>query len=193
MFKVIRSWLDHFFADEQALLLVVLLAVGLASILLFGSTLAPVFASMILAYLTLGLVQWLERFGVNHLPAVWGIYSLFVALLLTFVFIVLPLLWHQATDLLSNLPLMLETLMGLFLLLPEQYPELVSASQIEYLVDAAMAELAADCLAPTPCSQVERLAQSRAHRSPTTLPSNILREKFSRTQRQPLPFRPSCE
>ncbi len=141
MFKVIRSWLDHFFADEQALLLVVLLAVGLASILLFGSTLAPVFASMILAYLTLGLVQWLERFGVNHLPAVWGIYSLFVALLLTFVFIVLPLLWHQATDLLSNLPLMLETLMGLFLLLPEQYPELVSASQIEYLVDAAMAEL----------------------------------------------------
>ena len=76
MFKVFRAWLDHFFADEQALLLVVLLAVGLAAILMFGSTLAPVFASMILAYLTLGLVEWLERFGVNHLPAVWGIYSL---------------------------------------------------------------------------------------------------------------------
>ena len=141
MFKVFRAWLDHFFADEQALLLVVLLAVGLAAILMFGSTLAPVIASMILAYLTLGLVQWLERFGVNHLPAVWGIYSLFIALLLTFVFIVLPLLWHQATDLLSDLPLMLEKLMGLFMLLPEQYPELVSASQIEHLADAAMAEL----------------------------------------------------
>jgi putative permease len=86
-------------------------------------------------------VQWLERFGVNHLPAVWGIYSLFIALLLTFVFIVLPLLWQQATDLLSNLPLMLEKLMDLFMLLPEQYPELVSANQIKQLADAAMAEV----------------------------------------------------
>ena len=141
MFKVFRSWLDHFFADEQALLLLVLLAVGLTTILMFGASLAPVITSMILAYLTLGLVQWLERFGVNHLPAVWGIYSLFIALLLTFVFIVLPLLWQQATDLLSNLPLMLEKLMDLFMLLPEQYPELVSANQIKQLADAAMAEV----------------------------------------------------
>ena len=141
MFKVFRSWLDHFFADEQALLLLVLLAAGLTTILMFGASLAPVITSMILAYLTLGLVEWLERFGVNHLPAVWGIYSLFIALLLTFVFIVLPLLWQQATDLLSNLPLMLEKLMDLFMLLPEQYPELVSANQIEQLADAAMAEV----------------------------------------------------
>ena len=141
MFKVFRSWLDHFFADEQALLLLVLLAAGLTTILMFGASLAPVITSMILAYLTLGLVQWLERFGVNHLPAVWGIYSLFIALLLTFVFIVLPLLWQQATDLLSNLPLMLEKLMDLFMLLPEQYPELVSAHQIKQLADAAMAEV----------------------------------------------------
>jgi putative permease len=141
MFKVFRSWLDHFFADEQALLLLVLLAAGLTTILMFGASLAPVITSMILAYLTLGLVQWLERFGVNHLPAVWGIYSLFIALLLTFVFIVLPLLWQQATDLLSNLPLMLEKLMDLFMLLPAQYPELVSANQIKQLADAAMAEV----------------------------------------------------
>tara|TARA_B110000240_G_scaffold36453_1_gene39993 strand:+ start:7 stop:1065 length:1059 start_codon:yes stop_codon:yes gene_type:complete len=141
MFKVFRSWLDHFFADEQALLLLVLLAAGLTTILMFGASLAPVITSMILAYLTLGLVQWLERFGVNHLPAVWGIYSLFIALLLTFVFIVLPLLPQQATDLLSNLPLMLEKLMDLFMLLPEQYPELVSANQIKQLADAAMAEV----------------------------------------------------
>ncbi|MBT4237902.1 AI-2E family transporter [Oceanospirillaceae bacterium] len=141
MFKVFRSWLDHFFADEQALLLLVLLAAGLTTILMFGASLAPVITSMILAYLTLGLVEWLERFGVNHLPAVWGIYSLFIALLLTFVFIVLPLLWQQATDLLSNLPLMLEKLMDLFMLLPEQYPELVNANQIKQLADAAMAEV----------------------------------------------------
>jgi len=140
MFKVLRTWLDHFFADEQALLLVVLLALGLTSVLMFGSTLAPVIASMILAYLTFGLVQWLERFGVRHLPAVWGIYCLFIALLLVFVFVTLPLLWHQATALLSDLPLMLDKVRALFMLLPEQYPDLVTVAQIKQIADAAMSE-----------------------------------------------------
>jgi len=140
MFKVLRTWLDHFFADEQALLLVVLLALGLTSVLMFGSTLAPVIASMILAYLTFGLVQWLERFGVRHLPAVWGIYCLFIALLLVFVFVTLPLLWHQATALLSDLPLMLDKVRALFMLLPEQYPDLVTVAPIKQIADAAMSE-----------------------------------------------------
>ncbi|MBT3436127.1 MAG: AI-2E family transporter [Oceanospirillaceae bacterium] len=140
MLKVLRTWLDHFFADEQALLLVVLLALGLTSVLMFGSTLAPVIASMILAYLTFGLVQWLERFGVRHLPAVWGIYCLFIALLLVFVFVTLPLLWHQATALLSDFPLMLDKVRALFMLLPEQYPDLVTVAQIKQIADAAMSE-----------------------------------------------------
>jgi len=140
MLKVLRTWLDHFFADEQALLLVVLLALGLTSVLMFGSTLAPVIASMILAYLTFGLVQWLEHFGVRHLPAVWGIYCLFIALLLVFVFVTLPLLWHQATALLSDLPLMLDKVRALFMLLPEQYPDLVTVAQIKQIADAAMSE-----------------------------------------------------
>jgi len=140
MFKVFRTWFDHFFSDEQAMLLVVLLALGLTSVLMFGSTLAPVIASMILAYLTFGLVQWLERFGVRHLLAVWGIYCLFIVLLLVFVFVTLPLLWYQATDLLRDLPLMLDKVKALFMLLPEQYPGLVTVAQIKQIADAAMSE-----------------------------------------------------
>lgn len=141
MFKVLRSWLDHFFEDEQALLLLVFLTLGLIVILSFGSTLAPVIASIILSYLIFGLVQWLERFGVHHLPAVWGIYCLFIALLLAFVFLLLPLLWHQTTGFLSDLPLMLDQVRALFMLLPEQYPELVTAEQIKRIADSAMSEI----------------------------------------------------
>jgi putative permease len=141
MFKVLRSWLEHFFEDEQALLLLVFLTLGLIVILSFGSTLAPVIASIILSYLIFGLVQWLERFGVHHLPAVWGIYCLFIALLLAFVFLLLPLLWHQTTGFLSDLPLMLDQVRALFMLLPEQYPELVTAEQIKRIADSAMSEI----------------------------------------------------
>lgn len=140
MFKVFRGWLDHFFGDEQALLLLVLLAAGLGAILMFGSTLAPVFASIVLAYLIFGLVEWLERFGVNHLPAVWGIYSLFIAMLMTFLFVVLPLVWNQASDLIRSLPLMIEKLRVLFVALQEQAPELINADHIKSMSDAAIAE-----------------------------------------------------
>ena len=40
MFKIFRAWLDHLFADEQALLLVVLLISGGIILAFFGSMLA---------------------------------------------------------------------------------------------------------------------------------------------------------
>ncbi|MDP6967546.1 MAG: AI-2E family transporter [Gammaproteobacteria bacterium] len=141
MFKIFRAWLDHLFADEQALLLVVLLVSGGIVMAVFGSMLAPVFASMILAYLTLGLVQWLERFGVRHLPAVWGIYTLFLLGLGTFVLVLVPLVWRQATSFLGELPAMAQQLQGLLLLLPEQYPQLVSKEQVQTVLDSIMSEL----------------------------------------------------
>jgi putative permease len=142
MFKIFRAWLDHLFADEQALLLVVLLISGGIILAFFGSMLAPVFASAILAYLTLGLVQWLERFGVRHLPAVWGIYSLFLLGLSAIVLVLIPLVWRQATSFLSELPAMAEKLQGVLLLLPEQYPQLVSKEQVQSVLDSIMSEVA---------------------------------------------------
>ena len=142
MFKIFRGWLDHLFADEQALLLIVLLVSGGIILAVFGSMLAPVFASLILAYLTLGLVQWLERFGVRHLPAVWGIYTLFLLGLGYIVLVLVPLVWRQAVSFLGELPVMAEQLQGLLLLLPEQYPQLVSKEQVQSVLDSIMSELA---------------------------------------------------
>ena len=143
MVKIFRAWLDHLFADEQALLLVVLLLSGAVILAFFGSMLAPVFASMILAYLTLGLVQWLEqRFGIRHLPAVWGIYTLFLIGLGAFVLVLVPLIWRQASSFLGELPVMAQQLQGVLFLLPEQYPQLVSKQQMQTLIDTMVGELA---------------------------------------------------
>ena len=143
MIKIFRAWLDHLFADEQALLLVVLLLSGAVILAFFGSMLAPVFASMILAYLTLGLVQWLEqRFGIRHLPAVWGIYTLFLIGLGAFLLVLVPLIWRQASSFLGELPVMAQQLQGVLFLLPEQYPQLVSKQQMQTLIDTMVGELA---------------------------------------------------
>ena len=142
MFRILKAWLDSLFADEQALLLVLLLIAGGLVLAFFGSMLAPVFASMILAYLTMGLVQWLEKFGVRHLLAVWGIYTLFIIGLSAIVLLLIPAVWRQATAFLGELPAMAGQLQGVLFLLPEQYPDLVSKQQVQNVLDSIMGEIA---------------------------------------------------
>ncbi len=142
MLEIFKGWLDDLFADEQALLLVVLLVVAGIVIAYFGAMLAPVIISIILAYLTLGLVQWLERFGVRHIFAVWGIYTFFILSLGALLLVLVPLAWKQATSFLGELPIMLEKLRTLLLLLPERYPELVRTEQIRAMIDSVMGEIA---------------------------------------------------
>lgn len=142
MFRILKAWLDRLFADEQALLLILLLIAGGLIMAFFGSMLAPVFASMILAYLTMGLVQWLERFGVRHLIAVWGIYTLFIIGLGAIVLLLIPAVWRQATAFVGELPAMAGQLQGVLFLLPEQYPDLVSKQQVQGVLDSIMGEIA---------------------------------------------------
>ena len=142
MLKIIKRWLDSLFADEQALLLVFLLVGSGIVIAYFGSMLAPVLISIILAYLTLGLVQWLERFGVRHIVAVWGIYTVFILSLAAFLLLLVPLSWKQAIGFFGELPVMVEKLRELLLLLPEQYPDLISKDQVRSILDNAMGEVA---------------------------------------------------
>ena len=142
MFRILKAWLDSLFADEQALLLVLLLIAGGLVLAFFGSMLAPVFASMILAYLTMGLVQWLEKFGVRHLLAVWGIYTLFIIGLGAIVLLLIPAVWRQASAFLGELPAMAGQLQGVLFLLPEQYPDLVSKQQVQGVLDSIMGEIA---------------------------------------------------
>ena len=54
----------------------------------------------------------------------------------------MPLVWRQAVSFLGELPVMAEQLQGLLLLLPEQYPQLVSKEQVQGVLDNIMSELA---------------------------------------------------
>jgi len=107
MFKVLRDWIQRYFSDEEAVVLAVLLFLAFTAVLTLGGMLAPVLAGMVLAYLMQGLVTTLERL---HLPggaAVGLVFALFMSLLVLFIVVVLPLLWHQLITLFNELPGML--------------------------------------------------------------------------------------
>ena len=141
MFKVLRDWVQRYFSDEEAVVLAVLLVLAFTAVLTLGGMLAPVLAGMVLAYLMQGLVVALERMRVPGAAAVGLVFALFMGLLLVFIVVVVPLLWHQLITLFNELPGMLAKWQSLLLLLPERYPHLVSDEQVLQAIEVARGEI----------------------------------------------------
>ncbi|MBR9827366.1 MAG: AI-2E family transporter [Oceanospirillales bacterium] len=141
MRKIFRKWIDRYFSDEEALFLFLLLSGALLVIWVLGQPLAPVIASIILAFLMQGVVDWLQRRGIGHLFAVISVFLLFIGFVSAFLLFVLPIVWQQLVNLFNEAPRMVAEVQALLLVLPERYPELVSETQIRELIAAAAAEL----------------------------------------------------
>ena len=141
MKDVVRYWIQRYFSDEEAVIFFLLLVGGFSVVIFWGKMLAPFLASVVLAYLLEGLVSKLEHRKVPFKLAVWTVFTLFVSLLSAFIFIVLPLVWRQFINLVEALPGMLEKVQQLVLLLPQQYPGLVSEEQIQELVSIVAVEI----------------------------------------------------
>jgi len=141
MRKIFNKWIDRYFSDEEALFLFVLLVVGVAVVVFLGAPLTPVFASLIIAFLMQGLVNWLRAWGMPKLPSVVLVFLVFVGFVAGFLLFVMPIAWRQTVNLLNELPRMVVEVQNLLLLLPQKYPGLVSESQIRDLIGVAAAEM----------------------------------------------------
>ncbi|GGC02556.1 AI-2E family transporter [Marinobacterium zhoushanense] len=141
MRKILNKWIDRYFSDEEALFLFLILVASLAVVIFLGAPLAPVFASLILAFLMQGLVNWLHDRGMPHLPSVILVFLFFIGFVSAFLLFVMPIAWRQLVNLFNELPRMVGQVQNLLLLLPEKYPNLVSADQIRQLIGVAATEL----------------------------------------------------
>ncbi|AHL32752.1 permase [Pseudomonas brassicacearum] len=141
MFKVLRDWIQRYFSDEEAVVLAVLLFLAFTAVLTLGGMLAPVLAGMVLAYLMQGLVTTLERLRLPGAVAVGLVFALFMGLLLVFIVVIVPLLWHQLVTLFNELPGMLAKWQSVLLLLPERYPHLVSDEQVLQTIEVVRGQI----------------------------------------------------
>ena len=130
MINFLKEWFHRYFSDPQAVIMTVLLIGGFTVVLTMGSMLAPVLASMVIAYLLEGPIAKLERHRVPRMMAVTFVYLIFLATLLLIMFGLLPLLSRQVTQLVLELPNMVVEGRRLLLELPERYPTLMTTDQV---------------------------------------------------------------
>ncbi|TVR62207.1 MAG: AI-2E family transporter [Candidatus Competibacteraceae bacterium] len=140
--KILSDWFQRFFNDPQAVILTVVLVVGASIILIMGRDLAPVLASIVIAYLLEGVVRILQRWlRLPRLLATFVVFVLFSVFVLFLLFGLLPLVSRQLTQLVQQLPIMIVKGQHLLLSLPEMYPELVTEAQVLNAINTIRAEV----------------------------------------------------
>jgi len=139
---MISDWFRRHFSDPQVVILAVFLVVGFAVILLFGDMLAPVLASLVIAYMLEAMVRKFQSAGVPRFPAVLVVFLVFMFLLVAVIFGLLPLLSQQITQLVQELPSIIGKGQALLLQLPERYPNFISRAQVLELMGGIRGEVA---------------------------------------------------
>ncbi len=135
MLELFREWKDRHFSDPQQVILGMMLLVGAALVYFLGNLLAPVFISIIIAYLLDGMVGLLQRFRLPRLAAVCVVFIVFMAGMIVMILWLLPLTVKQVSQLVQQLPGMLATIQSRLLQLPTKYPEMISENHVRQVME----------------------------------------------------------
>lgn len=132
MIEMFKSWYNRRFTDPQAMGLAAILLFGFVSIYFFSDLIAPLLVAIVLAYLLEWPVRLLnEKLKCPRLVATMLVLGSFISLVFVVVLVLIPNLWAQLANLLSDLPHMFNRFNEWLLSLPERYPELIDAQTVE--------------------------------------------------------------
>jgi len=106
--QLIKNWFQRYLSNPQVVILLTLLLFAFVFILFTGKILAPVLASIVIAYLLQSIVRQLEHLKMPSLIAVLITFTLFLAVLLLLLFYIIPELSKQISQLVPQLPQMIE-------------------------------------------------------------------------------------
>ncbi|MGR8920388.1 MAG: AI-2E family transporter [Gammaproteobacteria bacterium] len=149
MFEPVRDWYQRHFSHPEAVLIVVFLVLGTTTVVFMGKMLAPLLASIVIAYLLEASVNQLEHRGLSRILAVTVVFTLFIAVFAFLVIGLAPIVSWQLTNFVQDLPRMISQGRELLLRLPETYPNFVTTQQIDSVINSArgtISELGQDVL-----------------------------------------------
>jgi len=136
MVSLFSQWYKRKFSDPNAVTLLVILLTAFLFIYLFNNLLMPVFVAVAIAFLLDLPVYRLMHLGMSRTISVSIVVAAFIGVSLVGILGLMPIIWQQSSNLLQEVPHMVSKGQIYLLTLPEQYPELINAEQIETLISA---------------------------------------------------------
>ena len=96
MLRILRSWFDRLFAEEESVVLLLLMLMGLLLFVVVGNMLIPIITSVVLAFMMQGLLARIMAMGASRWVAVLIAYLVFLTLFFG-VLILLPVSYTHLT------------------------------------------------------------------------------------------------
>jgi putative permease len=134
MINILKQWYQRYFTDPQTVIFAFILIIGFLLIVIMNAHLMPILIGVIIAYLFEGLVVRLNQINLSRTVGASFATALMLAAIILTLFVLLPLLSRQVSELIRDLPTMLGAGQQLLSQLPEEYPDYVSTQQIEELL-----------------------------------------------------------
>jgi putative permease len=139
--QLLTDWFKRHFSNPEVIFLALMLIVGFIVVILMGEMLAPVLASIVIAYLLEGLVSGIQHRGAPRFTAVLIVFIVFLVFVVVVLFILLPQLSRQVTQLFQQIPAMITEGQGLLMRLPERYPELIPVEAVQEIITLIRQEI----------------------------------------------------
>ena len=134
MINILKQWYLRHFTDPQTVIFAFILIFGGLLVFVMNQHLLPILVGITIAYLNEAVVVWLSRINLSRTVAASIVTALMLTVILLVFFVLLPLLSKQVSDLFREMPNMLAKGQQLLSQLPEQYPDYVSARQVDEIL-----------------------------------------------------------
>jgi len=141
MIEMLKKWYERHFSNPQVVILAILLIGGFATVIFMGDILVPLLAAIVIAYMLEALVIKLENKGLGRRIASILVFVIFMLLLIISIVGFFPILFEQISQFITELPKMVARIQQSLLELPENYPQVVTQSQILEIMSVVKSEI----------------------------------------------------
>lgn len=135
MLKMINRWYIRRFSDPNAVSLIAMLVIGFLAFYLFGGLLAPLLVAIVLAYLLEWPVVKMVSLGIPRVMSVVLVLTVFLGLMFMACFGLLPIIWTQIINLLSDIPSMFNDVQSLLSNLPDKHPDFIQPHMVNSFIN----------------------------------------------------------
>lgn len=137
MFNLLQRWYQRKFSDPEAVALVLMLLVGFIILYFIGHLLTPLLIAVVLAYLLDWPITRLAHAGIARRLATVIVLTLFMVLVVVAFLKIVPTVWTQGANLITELPVMFSKTQDWLSALPQRYPELIDKGLVDMVSDTA--------------------------------------------------------
>jgi len=141
MIEILKNWYERHFSNPQVVILALLLISGFTIVIAFGDILMPLLAAIVIAYMLEVPVKKIQLRGVGRRTASAVVFAVFFTLMTISTLIMVPLLFEQVSQFIAELPKMVGRIQQELLQLPEEYPTVITPSQINEIMAVVKSEI----------------------------------------------------